>query len=299
MKHKNKEKDKESLYSKAVRDNSVTHDFSELSEFIKVDILKKKSKNLQFEMPYIDKNHLPEMKEKIIEANIPNLSYLPKRNVKFTPSNLMSYPHPKHFARRSLERKEEPADNLQINAINSARNNDDLDYLTFKTNFILKLARNVENYDKLYNFIDIISENNKKIVLEYYNKLKILTEKKDRALFDNFNVNSTNVSSWKDLTLIFYEFELTWQKFTEVILRELKHNKDVNVHLSKKGSDQVNLLKLKDNEITYLNDFIKKNDLHHKSNLKNGKMKDTNEMKTDYERKEKLNLLNTIRLEDE
>jgi len=109
-----------------------------------------------------------EKKEK--QAEIPSsISYLPKRNCKITTAGLSKLPIPENGLKKFFEKKQMESDkdtNLEIN------NQNDLDLLSFKTNFIVKFSRNLENYDKIYSLLDRVSENNKKIAFDYYYRIK-------------------------------------------------------------------------------------------------------------------------------
>ena len=92
------------------------------------------------------------------------------------------------------------------------------DYLNFKTNYILKFAKNIENFEKFSKYFDFISENNKKSFIDHFETLKKLSEKKDRILFDVINPNNklnNSIDNWKECSILFYEFEVYWQKLAE------------------------------------------------------------------------------------
>ena len=245
-----------------------------------------------------------EKKEK--QAEIPSsISYLPKRNCKITTAGLSKLPIPENGLKKFFEKKQMESDkdtNLEIN------NQNDLDLLSFKTNFIVKFSRNLENYDKIYSLLDRVSENNKKIAFDYYYRIKSLTEKKDKVIFNtsvftqNFNGEKSMVSvldNWKENISIMYEFESYWQRIVELILKELKVYHEKNIDLNKKVKDKDSFLINKDNEINNLNDYIKKNDINYKALVKKKKSNDIKELKSEYEKKEKLNIINMYRLEEE
>lgn len=343
MKHK--EKTVLSIYDKIIRDVNCPsqRSLNELNGCLKVDKQTKGRKvnvnskvNTIEQKMYLNSLNTERKEDYIDELNLDknmnsSLAFIPKRKLKFTPSNLMSYSNPNSYMKKfnnAVEKDVEertslpfpvftpsyhgldngssgvngenkiqtpPAisNNANIDSLPVHNPSDSADFLTFKTNYILKFARNIENYEKLYKYLEIISENNKKPAMDNFIKLKSIADKKDRALFD------TNNTLGRDSIILFYEFEVFWLKLIEIVMRELKSLKDINVQLTKKASDQENLIKLKENEIKYLNTFIENNDLNYKSLVRKKRTKDVNEIKDEYERKEKLSMINTFRLEEE
>jgi hypothetical protein len=335
MKHKKGYEKVESIYDKSIRElkTSDKNIFKELDNYLNVDHLPSKQQNIMKNILNLknsnnvteEKINYQEGRERITDGNLisksqTTLGYLPKRNIKFTPSNLLSYINPNALM-KSFKGEENSPNQMQNNQLQNLLQNDNKrnnntciiktfvknsvenEFLSFKTNFILKFARNIEIYEKFIKYFDQISENNKKIILDSYHKLKSLADKKDRILFDSKNMNNlnmeTNLEHWKDCIVLFYEFEYNWLRSFEIALKEFKTVKDENIHLTKKVSDQENIILIKDNEIKYLNTFIEENDINYKALVKKKRMKDLNQIKDDYEKKEKMNVINVFRLEEE
>jgi hypothetical protein len=339
-----------SLYDKTLQGN-LNNEVDDLINFIKID-------NKQSQKPIvtlskgtlIDSHDCNEEKDREIIKKLEihnsnpfsNISYLPKRKIKFNATNLFSYSNnpPRLLSRKSEENKEsiktitsQPArpnsNNLNIN--NSSKSNStnynplqniclnenymsitipENEYLTFKTNYILKFARNKESYQKISNFIAKISDENKKHVVEYYRKLMHITEKKEKVLFDSMNFNimnsminttdpNLNYQNWKECTLLFYELETYWLRLCEIALKELYATKETNVHLAKKLSDQTHLLANRDNQINKLKSFIEENDIISKSSKSQKKLQDMEKIRDEYRKKENINIYNINRLEEE
>ena len=108
-----------------------------------------------------------------------SISYLPKRITKLTPSALAQLPVPETAFKRIIKKEMHEKDR-EIKV--ETKNQNDLDLLSFKTNFIVKFSRNLENYDKIFSLLERVSENNKKIAIDYYYRIKNLTEKKDKVM---------------------------------------------------------------------------------------------------------------------
>lgn len=285
----------------------------------------KEGEKLENKMKESYNENISDFKNNKLPYSDPSHSYVPKRTVKFTPSDLLSYANPNMLKRfggeeslkdslLSLKINPHESNHLPENMNQNKESNKEIiptynqtqnnfDHLNFKTNFILKFAKNAEQYDRLGLFFDNITENNKKLVVDCYYKLKSLTDKKDRILFDYMTVNNyendSTTQNWKECTMFFHEFEAFWLKLADVILRELKTAKDNNIQLSKKVNDQYHTITMKENEIEYLNNYISKNDINYKALVKKKRVKDVKEIKTEFEKKEKLNIINVFRLEEE
>ena len=251
------------------------------------------------------KTHEKTLKESSPYKMESSISYLPKRIGKLTTSSLSKLAIPENAFKRIIKnnnREIEKEVKMEI------KNQNDLDLLAFKTNFIVKFSRNLENYDKIFLLIDRVSESNKKIAFEYYYRIKSLTEKKDKIIFNTIIFNQIQnkeknmnalFENWKENITIMFEFESYWQKLIELILKELKGYNEKNIDLNKKVKDKDCFIMNKDNEINQLNDYIKKNDIHHKALAKKKKQNEIKEIKSEYDKKDKLNMMSVYRLEEE
>ena len=337
-----------SIYDKTLQ-GSASNDLDELGTFLRIDnknIPKKNShtinKGTSVETKEFNQTKDEKEKEAItkgLESHNTNpftsLSYLPKRKVKFNAANLLSYSNqPRPLLKRTPEEGKERITAYQTTVIVSHSNKSSIissnplqnillhgggptkaisenEYLTFKTNYILKFARNKEAYQKTSNFLSKISDENKKHTIEFYRRLLQISEKKDRVLFDSMNFNvmnsaamsqtdaNLNYHNWKECTLLFYELETFWLKLSEIALKELSAAKESNVHLAKKLSDQNHVMKKQENEISKLKSFIEVNNINSKSLKALRRMKELDSMKEEYEKKENLNVYNVFRLEEE
>jgi hypothetical protein len=171
--------------------------------------------------------------------------------------------------------------------------------MNFKTNFILKFAKNINNYDKLFSFTNYVSENNKKYVYEGIKMLKNYSEKKDRILFDNMEISDKCLYNWKENVILIFESECIWQKITDIILKELKNTRELMLTLAKKNKEFTDENKKLSDDLKKLNEFIRVNDFYNKAETEKKKMKTFYELKKDFERKENMGLMNIHRLEDE
>jgi hypothetical protein len=306
---------------------------SDLTSFIKVDSLLSTKKKFHSNAKQIVSGDRDYQKNKFYNDKkcnelISSISYLPKNRIKFTPLNLMSYPSPNKFSigNKHNSRSDKIEDSLMpfqmgnknetsSNGTNYMMSGSENEFLTFKTNFILKFAKNVEVYDKVNKYLDIISDSNKKNIFDYFRRIRTCTDKKDQILFDSMNYNiltennknnesnsnkaNSNYKHWKECTILFYEFEVFWLKLSDIILKELKSAKDSNILLAKKNSDQTNIISQREKEVSELNELIETHDIYNKTQKAKKKNSELNEIKEEYNRKDKINVFNVYRLEEE
>lgn len=292
----------ESAYNNSLKDMEGSKEYlNDLNKFLIID-----------NQMAMGKKSLSYSKSKYIEEAdqaSKTLNYIPKKNIKFVPSNLLSYGNPS----TNMAYKTSSIDNLIGNKTNGDSNNSntiyykqgfnnksiDTEYINFKTNFILKFSKNVGNYEKLSLFTDSVSENNKKLVTDGIKKLKNLSEKKDRILFDNNEVGDRSLYNWKENIILFFEFETIWQKITDIVLKELKNTRDLMIVLAKKNNELTEVSKENSDKIYKLSEFIRVNDINNKAETMKKKMRHFYEKKQEFERKENQDFINIYRLEEE
>ena len=226
------------------------------------------------------------------------LVYVPKTQVKFTPSSLIN-----HFTNNVEHKKKFDSNNLYIKYL--AKNNgkeEDTSKMAFKTSYMLKFAKNQERYDKVLKKIENLSTNSQKLASENYFKLKSLSEVKDNILYEKLSGSATNTLSadtWKDCVKLFYDYETYWLNIAEVVFKDLSHLYQSNIELSKKNGQICTTNDNNKKEIEYLNKFIENNDIDYKAMIREKGITEINQMKKELEQKEKFNLINVFRLEEE
>ncbi len=315
----------ESAYNSSLKDLEGTRDFlNDLNKFLYINNQTAKKPINYSKSKYIEQ----------ADQASKTLNYLPKKNIKFVPTNLFSYGtgSPSGINSPNLNYRSSSIDNFLLNKKNSQspltstqnnQNNDvilnsqyykqgfqnkklDSDYINFKTNFILKFSKNVGNYDKLISLVDSVSDNNKIWVLDGIKKLKSLSEKKDRIFFDNIeigenkdNKDNKSIFNWKENIILFFEFETIWQKITDIILKELKNTRELMLALGKRNNELTEINKENNDKIYKLNEFIRVNDMNNKAETMKKKIKNFYKKKQEFERKENLDFINLHRLEEE
>jgi len=251
------------------------------------------------------------------------ISYVPKNNVRFIPSDIKSYGNlnnfdfsktninnstynkmPDYLQHSKTQNNFFKFQNNNLNygndnshAINL--NNIDMDYLNFKTNFLLKFSNNINKYNKLLTVIETLAYNNKKIFHEKIQKLKGLAENKDKILLEGHNAKNQNITTWKNTLIYIYESENLWQKITQNLLKEFKKNLDSNIVLMKKVEDCEEELDQKNKKIEELNEFIRINDIHTKISKFNKTLEMVNDVKAHYEKKENKSLIEMFNMENQ
>jgi len=315
----------DSMYEKSIRESVEMEQINELNSFLKVNsksIVKDETKKI---LRKFDKEKkLKLSREKIDQGSnaLQNdyIVYLPKRNYLETPQvndrltvnkidifqNSGNYAsNPFSYSNRAQENFPKISDKIKLGVNNQRSNkitieNEEIDYMKFKSYFLLKFANSHESYEKLLNNLNMVSLSNQKILKEQFKNIKALSDKKERILFDSSGNNiGNNIVQVKDYTKLFYDFEFFWLKISEILFKELKSLKDDNMQMLKKQKDEENSKDVKDAEILKLTKFIQENDMNFKSIMNGKKLRDLNEIKEEYEKKEKINLLNTYRLEEE
>jgi hypothetical protein len=272
--------------SGSLRDSNRELDIEkELQNYLTVSRAEKKPK---IQMITLEKP-AEEKKDKLQTFPSHKLNYIPQRDTNFTPSNLLSYPN-KNRAFKAIK-----LETLQ----KVSASNYDTDILNFQTSHMLKFAKSSENYDRLNNILDNLTDSNKKLAVDAFHKLRLTNDKRDKILFDYFHVDANNFTIYKDVVSLLYDIDLTWQKLLEISLKESKRLRDENVSVMKRFSDVENLNESNKKEIAYLKEYIGDNDISYKHMLRKRKLNEADIIKEECEKKERLNLIQRYQLEEE
>jgi len=244
------------------------------------------------------------------------LNYVPKAQIKFTPSSLIN-----HFSNNVEKKNKFDSNNLYLKYLekNNGRE-EDTTKIAFKTSYMMKFAKNMDRYDKILKKFDCLSTNSKKLANDNYFKLKSLSETKDKTLFEKLSgmisINSgnssssavttlntaeikTNTEAWKDCVKLFYDYETYWLNIADILFKDLNFYYQSNIELHKKNSQLQSTNENNKKEIEYLNKFIENNDIDYKAMIREKGVKEIDTMKKQLEQKEKFNLINVYRLEEE
>jgi hypothetical protein len=288
----------ESLYNITLRDCDGSREYlNDLNKFLQID-KKENKKTLSF-----NKSKYIEEADQFSKT----LYYVPKKKVNFVPVNLLSYGNSSsNLPYKKIKNDSSNSKFFSDNESNTVyfnhgynKKNIDLEYMNFKTNFILKFSKNINKYDKLFSYADYVSDNSKKSVTEGIKMLKNYSEKKDRILFDNMELSDKNLYNWKENIIYIFEIETLWQKITDIILRELKNTRELMLVLSKKNKELTEENKKLSDDVYKLNEFIRVNDIYNKADTVKKKIRHFYDLKQDFERKENMGMMNIHRLENE
>ena len=175
--------------------------------------------------------------------------------------------------------------------------------LEFKTNYILKYAQNADNFYKLRKCNNIISEEKRRNYDELYTKLEKNIENQSRIFFDNKNFegnqNESNNFQIKNMICFFYEYNYNINKFCNLLMNELKNEKEQNSILIKKNHEQNLKLTSKTKELDELNTYLNRYDVSAKLYVKKAKEQAIDQIKHKYYQKENSHLLSIYNLEEE
>ena len=192
-----------------------------------------------------------------------------------------------------------PKNNLiQISYIQDINNSNNLE---FKTNYILKYAQNEDSFFKLKKSINLIRDEKKRNFEDIYLKIQKSLESQskfffDDKLFENEN-NNNDISFMKNMICFFYDYNFNFNKFCNLLVNELKNEKDQNSKLIKKMYEQNLRLTSKTKEYNELKEYITKYDTKFSSNEK--KEDKIKEIKNKSLKKENAQLLSIFNLEEE
>ena len=192
-----------------------------------------------------------------------------------------------------------PKNNLiPISYIQDINNSNNLE---FKTNYILKYAQNEDSFFKLKKSINLIRDEKKRNFEDIYLKIQksLETQSKfffDDKLFENEN-NNNDISFMKNMICFFYDYNFNLNKFCNLLVNELKNEKEQNSKLVKKMYEQNLRLTSKTKEYNELNEYITKYDT--KFSLNEKKEDKIKEIKNKSLKKENAQLLSIFNLEEE
>ena len=182
-------------------------------------------------------------------------------------------------------------------------------YFINKTNFILKFGKTPVIYQKISSLIERISDKNKATLSQTIYKIKCLSEKRDKILINsdklpkenqsNEEFLKENLENWNQMMPITLDQELSWLKITDICLAEMKELYEQVLHQTKQLNEKNSILNTRENEINYLNKYIKEHDISYKALIIKKNNDQVNELTDVYKNKEKLNLIEKINMEEQ
>lgn len=176
-------------------------------------------------------------------------------------------------------------------------------YYGFKTVYLLKFAKHPGIFKKLIGLLDRISEQNQIFLNESINKLKFISDKRDKLVMNHNvlsdNIVENNLEAWINLIPILYDYENVVLSIVDSCLHEMRVLNDSTLQQQKKIHELENSNNLKSSEISFLQNYIKENEINYKKLVINAKKDKIVELKNDFSKREKVNLIEKINLEDQ
>ena len=178
----------------------------------------------------------------------------------------------------------------------------------FRSNYLYKYVLNLDNFNKLKKFTDIISDSSKSIFSTIFTQISELLEKQSKVAFDNkTNLNNGNLiensvkfsESEKKLIRAFSEYSVLSNKILNVLFNELNEVKIDNKKLKRKTYEDDIYLKIKTQELDDLQKYLKDNDVSTKIFLKKSKEDKIKQLKVKYNHRENEYALLIYDLENE
>jgi hypothetical protein len=280
----------EPIYNISLRDsnNQDMNLLRELNGCLTVSTSDKKAK-IEVITLEKDNSNANAIKKKDLINPTYRMNYQSAKDTNFTPSNLLSYPN-KNKAFKSIRME---------NIIQKRNPVSDTDMLTFQTTHMLKFSKNNENFDRIHNSFDNLTESGKKLSQDTLQKLRRANDKRDKILFDHFMIDESNYQLYKDICHLLHDYELIWQRLLDISMKENKKLKDENISVLKLYNDLENINESNKKEILYLKDYIGDNDITYKHILRKKKLNEADIIKEEFDRKERANMIERFQLQEE
>ncbi len=269
-----------------------------LRSYLSINPIKNRSVSLQSIEIDPKKNKTKRERKYIITE--PILEYKPRRNIIIKPTEYPLTSMGKSTLDISKPFMSQKQNLTPISYSHDININSDLE---FKTNYILKYAQNADNFYKFRKCNTMISEEKRRNYDELYTKLEKNIENQSRIFFDNKNFednqNESNNFQIKNMICFFYDYNNNINKFCNLLMNELKNEKEQNSTLIKKNYELNLKLTSKIKELDELNAYLNRYDVSSKLYVKKAKEQTIDQIKNKYYQKENSHLLSIYNLEEE
>ena len=269
-----------------------------LKSYLSINPIKNRSVSLQSIDKDTKKNIIKHDRKYIITE--PILEYKPRRKIIIKPTEYPLTSMGKSTLDISKPFMSQKQNLTPISYSQDINVNSDLE---FKTNYILKYAQNADNFYKLRKCNNIISEEKRRNYDELYTKLEKNIENQSRLFFENKNLDGNQNDHYnyqmKNMICFFYEFNYNINKFCNLLMNELKNEKEQNSTLIKKNYELNLKLTSKIKELDELNAYLNRYDVSSKLYVKKAKEQTIDQIKNKYYQKENSHLLSIYNLEEE
>ena len=269
-----------------------------LKSYLSINPIKNRSVSLQSIDKDTKKNIIKHDRKYIITE--PILEYKPRRKIIIKPTEYPLTSMGKSTLDISKPFMSQKQNLTPISYSQDINVNSDLE---FKTNYILKYAQNADNFYKFRKCNTMISEEKRRNYDELYTKLEKNIENQSRIFFDNKNFednqNESNNFQIKNMICFFYDYNNNINKFCNLLMNELKNEKEQNSTLIKKNYELNLKLTSKIKELDELNAYLNRYDVSSKLYVKKAKEQTIDQIKNKYYQKENSHLLSIYNLEEE
>ena len=201
--------------------------------------------------------------------------------------------------------------------------------IDFKTEYMSKFSSLIPNYGLLANKLDNEDSNFQSIFYEHLHKLKYLSEKKDKVLFEedasifrsktlfkvqgieithdfltdvfyhrNFSLEPLSIR-WKNTVKNYYDFEKTILSLFHILFNKIYSIKNDNMQLHKALYDKDKHNKTYKDRIKELENYININDVDYKGVFKRNMENNLKEVKERFREQEKIGVMNVYKYEEE
>jgi hypothetical protein len=208
-----------------------------------------------------------------------------KRTLKITPSNIQSKPDIQIFKPIKLDG-------------NSPVSKKESDFLTYRTNYMLKFSRNFEIFDRIFAYFEYFSEGSKRYITDLFYKMKSVNETRDRIIFEKPRAEC-NIEFYKSIVSMQYEQEVAYLRLLENSLKEVRKYREENNELSRRENEVLAGREDYLKELARYRKIIEDNGVNQKDIVRKKKLIEASKVKEEYEKRERVNMIQNFRLEEE
>ena len=216
----------------------------------------------------------------------------------FVPKRKLNFPKPN----AQLKPLNPPSNLIDINKtlFSYRKGNNDKDYLFFRTNLILKYAKNSECLTKLKDELNTVSLDSKDLITEKMKKIMHSYERKVHLIFDSIKPeHPIDYTTWKENVTVSYELLYSLITLMDRLITDIKSLEDKNTKMKNKIFEQDTKLTFYSTTCEDLNKILKKNQKVIEKNKKIKKNNDVDPSKLQLMQSNNENFIEMYRLEEE
>jgi hypothetical protein len=177
-------------------------------------------------------------------------------------------------------------------------NKTEADFMTYRTNYMLKFSRNFEAYDRIFRYFEHFNEGAKRHIIDLFNKMKSVNDSRDKIIFDQAKAEC-NIEFYKNVVNLQYEQEVAFLRLLENSVKEVRKYKENNNELFRRENEALGSKEEYGKELSKLKKLVDDNDINYKDMVRKKKLNETHKVKEEFERRERVNMIQNFRLEEE